>query len=111
MLSEASFGNLLMEINLLQFISNNFEWVITSLVLIAVNFGMIKQQLKEKVNKSEVSEMIEDSVFEHFNNCPKIHNSFSNVKGAILQTKVEKIENTCDIIQADIKEILVRLPK
>lgn len=90
----------------MEIFASKIEWIITSIILIAVNFGVIKTQIKNKIDKSEAIELIDESVSDHFNQCPNSHSAFSNVNGAILKTKVENIEKTLDVMTKDIKSIL-----
>lgn len=95
----------------MEFLGLKIEWFIASLVFVAVNYGVIKTQLKNKINRDEAIELIGESVDIHFDKCPNKNSSFSNVEGAVLQTKVGNIEKTCDIMTKDIKELLGRIPK
>lgn len=90
----------------MEIFASKIEWIITSIILIAVNFGVIKTQIKNKIDKFEAIDLIDESVSDHFNQCQNSHSAFSNVNGAILKTKVENIEKTLDIMTKDIKSIL-----
>ncbi len=94
-----------MEITLSQFLHQNFGFILTSTILIGVNYGVIKTQMKNKIDRNEAALLIDEKIATHASN----QSSYSNVSGARLETKVENIEKKLTTVESDVKEILKRV--
>jgi len=94
-----------MELTISQFLHQNFGFILTSTVLIGVNYGVIKTQMKNKIDRVEAAELIDNKIAMHASN----QTSYSNVSGARLETKVENIEKKLTTVESDVKEILKRV--
>ncbi|MFA7360772.1 MAG: hypothetical protein WC139_07020 [Candidatus Kapaibacterium sp.] len=87
----------------------SYEWLFTSLILIGINFGIIRTQLKNKVDRSEVRDLVDSVMNKHLEKCPMIKESYSAVNGAILETEIKNIKKSLDEVKGDVKTILSEL--
>lgn len=95
-----------MDISFLDFFSQRFNWIITSVALIAVNYGVMKTQLKNKLDKSEIVELIDLKITQHQEVCRNSVTAFPSINGAKLETEVANIKESLRVMQSDVKEIL-----
>jgi len=80
------------------FMSNNWQWLLTSIFLVGLNFGIAQTQLASKVNKEEAREIAKEeikSVMQYY---------FSETEGAVMQTELKNIKAQLNRIEKKLDQ-------
>ncbi len=76
------------------FIEQNWKWLLTSMLLIGVNFGIAQTQLALKINAEEARIIAKEEIKE------VVEHYFSDTEGAVLKTQLKSIQKQLDRIEA-----------
>ncbi len=76
------------------FIEQNWKWLLTSVLLIGVNLGIVKAQLAMKINEKEAREIAQEEIKD------AIIHYYPDIKGMILETELKNIQKQLDRIEA-----------
>jgi len=78
-----------------KFIVENWRWILSVVVIASVNYGMLKSELDNKIDREEARRIIKEEI---------IQQTFSKVDGEVLK---EKLNNICEKVDV-IYKILVK---
>ena len=68
------------------FIENNWQWLLTSALLIGMNFGVAQTQLATKVNEEEARTIAKEEIKN------EVKHYFPDTRGVILETELKNIK-------------------